>query len=283
MIMRGAMASAFDRTRIGRTFFAVSLVGLGLEHFFFTAFVTGRAPAWPASVPGGPIWAYASGLLIVGSGVALLAGKRAREATLLVAIVIASWALLRHIPVLAGEAFLSGAWTRAGKALMLTGGALAIAASIPSIPFGASSRRGPLFRLMNRGAFIIAGQLCLGVFLVITGIQHFMFTSFVVSLIPSWFPGNATAWAYFAGVALVCGGVGMMVPFTARLAALMSGLMVFSWFWIIHVPRTFVGVSDSIAVFEALAVSGIALVLSGQIGVAGDIDDPRARRAVRPS
>ena len=282
MTMSGARATAFDRTRIGRTFFAVSLVGLGLEHFLFAAFVAGRAPAWPASVPGGPAWAYVSGLLIVGSGVALLAGKRAREAALLVAVVIASWALLRHLPVLAGEALLSGAWTRAGKALMLTGGALAIAASVPSLPFGGSSPRGPLSRIMNRGAFIFAGQVCLGVFLLISGIQHFMFTSFVVTLIPAWFPGNATAWAYFAGVALICGGVGLMVPFTARLAALMSALMVFSWFWIVHVPRTFVSVSDSIAVFEALAVSGIALVLSGQIGAAGDVDDRRAR-AVRSS
>lgn len=41
----------------------------------------------------------------------------------------------------------------------------------------------------------------------------------------------------------------------------MAGLMVFSWFWIVHVPRTFVSVSDGIAVFEALAVSGIGLVL----------------------
>lgn len=43
----------------------------------------------------------------------------------------------------------------------------------------------------------------------------------------------------------------------------MAGLMVFSWFWIVHVPRTFVSVSDGIAVFEALAVSGIGLVIAG--------------------
>jgi hypothetical protein len=39
--------------------------------------------------------------------------------------------------------------------------------------------------------------------------------------------------------------------------------MVFSWFWIVHVPRTFGGVSDKIAVFEALATCGIAFVLAG--------------------
>ena len=47
------------------------------------------------------------------------------------------------------------------------------------------------------------------------------------------------------------------------LAALLAGTMVFSWFWIIHIPRTFLSVSDGIAVFEALAVSGIAFGIGG--------------------
>jgi hypothetical protein len=96
-----------------------------------------------------------------------------------------------------------------------------------------------------------------------TGIQHFLFTGFVASLIPGWFPGNAISWTYFAGVALIAGGIGQFNRHTAGLAALLSGWMVFSWFWIVHIPRTFVGVSDSIAVFEALAVSGVAFVLAG--------------------
>ena len=70
-------------------------------------------------------------------------------------------------------------------------------------------------------------------------------------------------WSYFAGVALIAAGLGLLIRHTARLAALLSGVMVFSWFWVIHVPRAFVGISDSIAVFEALAVSGIAFVLAG--------------------
>ncbi|HSL82674.1 MAG TPA: hypothetical protein VLF66_07845 [Thermoanaerobaculia bacterium] len=39
--------------------------------------------------------------------------------------------------------------------------------------------------------------------------------------------------------------------------------MVFSWFWIVHVPRTFLDVSSAVAVFEALFVSGLAFVLAG--------------------
>lgn len=179
------------------------------------------------------------------------------------AILIASWALLRHIPVLAGVPFLSAAWTPAGKALTFTGGALAVAATFPHAH---APRDSTLARLVNRRQeFVWAGRASLALFFVITGIQHFMFTEFVASLIPGWFPGNATFWTYVAGVALIAGGLGLFLPQTAALAALLSGLMVFSWFWIVHLPRAFQGVSASIAVFEALAVSGIAFVVSGHL------------------
>jgi uncharacterized membrane protein len=248
---------------VGRTFFAIAFVGLGIEHFIFGDFITGRAPAWPESIPGGAIWAYLTGLTFVAIGATLLVGKHARSAAILAAVLIGSWALLRNIPVVAAASLLSGEWTRAGKALTLTGGALAIAATFPTIE---AARCAPLVRLINLGSeFIVLGRLCLGLFLIVTGIQHFMFTEFVASLIPKWFPGDAVFWTYFAGVALIAGGLGLLIPQTARLAALLSGLMVFSWFWIVHIPRTFLGVSDSIAVFEALAVSGVAFVLAGYL------------------
>lgn len=247
--------------QIGRVFFALALIGLGIEHFVFQDFVTGRAPAWPPSVPGGPIWAGLSGAIIVLAGSAILFGRLVRPAAVAAAALIFGWALLRHLPVLAAEVFLSGAWTRAGKALTLLGGALAVAATCPMLENG---RRSPLSRLVNPGAAgLIAGRICLGFFLVLTGVQHFLFTEFVASLIPRRFPGDAVLWTYFAGIALIAGGVGLFIPRTRHLAALLSGVMVFSWFWIVHVPRTLSSVSDGIAVFEALAVSGIAFIVAG--------------------
>jgi uncharacterized membrane protein len=245
----------------GRLFFAVAFLGLGIEHFVFQDFITGRAPAWPASLPGRMVWAYLSGVLMLGMSVAVITGKRARSAALLAGVVILVWALLRHIPVVAADSILTSSWTRAGKALTFFGGAFAIAATLPPEQ---SSRSPLLLRFTNLSSeFIVLGRVCLGIFLIITGIQHFMYTDFVASLIPAWFPGSAVWWTRFAGVALISGGVGLVVPQTAALAALMSGLMVFSWFWIVHLPRTLTSVSDGIAVFEALAVSGIALVIAG--------------------
>jgi uncharacterized membrane protein len=173
------------------------------------------------------------------------------------------WALLRYLPILVADALLAGSWTRAGKALTIVGGSFAVAGTFAPIPGAAGSG---LRRFANTTEpFVRFGGICLGCFLIIAGLQHFKFTSFVVSLIPAWVPGDAAWWARFAGVALLAGGLGLLVRRTAVLAGLMTGLMIFSWFWIVHLPRMFTSVSDGIAVFEALALSGIALVVAAAL------------------
>ena len=80
-------------------------------------------------------------------------------------------------------------------------------------------------------------------------------------LVPAWIPGHMF-WTYFAGVALIAGGVGLLLPQTARLAAALSGVMIFLWVVLLHVPRAMAATdaqsrNEWTAVFEALAISGI--------------------------
>ena len=183
-----------------------------------------------------------------------------REALLGLASLVLVWALLRVLPMVASDAVLAGSWARAGKALTFVGGLLAVAGTLP--PGRYSRATGSLVRL---------GGICLGVFFIIAGLQHFKYTPVVVTLIPSWIPGNATWWAWIAGVALIVGGLGLLVRRTASPAGLMTGSMLFSWFWIVHLPRTFVSVSDGVALFEALAFAGIALVVAGALHEPGQL------------
>jgi uncharacterized membrane protein len=246
-----------NTTPVGRTFYAISLMAFGVEQFLFGDFIPGRAPPWPSSLPGQAVWAYATGAFLVLAGAAILARQRQRGrwAALAVGALIFLWAFLRHIPLVLADSHVGGAWTAAGKALALAGGAIAVAGSLS--PGGVDAR-----------AFRTTGQICLGLFLALGGIQHFIWVDFVKTLVPTWIPG-ATFWTYFAAVALIAGGVGMNFAPTARLAALLSGAMIFIWFVILHVPRALVAASPAsrqnewIAVFEALAVSGIAFVLAG--------------------
>jgi len=246
---------------VGRTFFGLALLALGAEHFVFREFVTARAPAWPAGVPGELAWVYGTGVLVVLAGLAILARRWGRQAALGLAVLVFVWALLRHIPVVVADTVLAGSWTSAGKALVFFGGSLAIAATFPPLP---SATPGGWRRFANAGdPFVRIARYCLGVFLILCGMQHFKFLAFVATLIPPWFPGNPILWSQFAGIALLVFGVGLLFSRTAPLAALLTGLMIFSWFWIVHLPRVRMSVSDGIALFEALAFSGLAFVIAG--------------------
>ena len=235
-----------ELARLGRIFFGVSLIAFGIQHFLWGDFVAGRAPAWPASIPGRLVWAAVSGAVLILCGAAIVAGKKLRAAGVTVAAMIFLWAVLRHLPLAAADRIYGGAWTNLGKALALTGGGLAVAG------------------LSSRWTYVARG--CLGAFLISSGIQHFLFVPFVMSLVPTWIPG-ARFWTYFAGVALIAGGAGIIVPLTTRLAAALSGLMIFLWFVMLHIPRALAAPAaqsrnEWTAVFEALAMSGIAFVLA---------------------
>jgi uncharacterized membrane protein len=247
----------------GRAFFCLALIALGVEHFIFGQFVTGRPPPWPGSLPGGAAWAWLTGALFIVSGAATLIGRpHARLAALSAGALILVWALFRHLPVVMTTAPFAPEWTDAGKALTFFAGAWAVAATLPAASTGGRRLAG----FVNaRSGFMTLGRVGLGIFLFMTGVQHFLFTPFVASLIPSWFPGDAVGWTWFAGVCLIAGGMGLQMRWTAGWAALLSGLMVFSWFWIVHLPRTLLNTSSAIALPEALAVSGIAFVLAGSL------------------
>ncbi|HEX5167824.1 MAG TPA: hypothetical protein VFW11_01525 [Cyclobacteriaceae bacterium] len=250
-------------TLIGSLFFAIALCGIGIEHFIYKDFMIGRAPAWPGGVSGKIGWAYLTGAIFIIIGILVIARRKARLPLVLGGVLIFLWAFIRQIPVLVSSSLLSGDWTSAGKALTFFGGCLVMASTFPRIP---GDHRSTLITIVNReDELILTGRIALGVFMIISGIQHFMYIPFVASLIPGWFPGNAIFYTKLAGILLIAGGLGLFISPTAKWAAFLTGVMIFLWFWIVHLPRVSVSVSDNIAVFEALGVSGIAFAIAGSL------------------
>ena len=230
--------------------FGIATFAFGIQNFIYGDFVMGRAPS------GGLVWAYVSGTLLTGAGVAMLL-RKGWTACIVVGLMVFFWALLRHI--LAGHFNWGTEITQTGKAWTLFGGALTTAAFMPKDFLSRRAVRGNY-----SDKFILVGRVGLAAFMVICGIEHFMFVESVKLLVPQWIPGDVF-WTWFAGVALIAGGVGLLVPKTMTIAALLSGVMVFIWFLILHIPRAIFsqgGGNEWIAVFEALAVSGIAFLLA---------------------
>jgi uncharacterized membrane protein YphA (DoxX/SURF4 family) len=84
--------------------------------------------------------------------------------------------------------------------------------------------------------------------------------------VPRWIPGHVF-WTYFAGIALIAGGLGILVPKLTKPAALLTGTMIFLWIVLLHIPRALAAPHDAnetTAVFEAIAISATAFLIAAR-------------------
>lgn len=241
----------------GRVFYGVGMVAFGVQHLIYGDFVTRIVPALPSWMPERAPLAYVVGVMLIAAGLAILVRIRVRTAALILATLLALSVVLLYVPRLAADPRQAGMITNMFKAIAFCGGALALARSVTS---RVTVSEGVIDRLLPLGRYLFAS------FLIVAGIQHFLYSTFVATLVPSWIPPNQLFWTYFAGGALIAGGLGIVLPRTTRLAATLSGLMIFLWVFLLHIPRALVDVRNSnetTAVFEALAMSGIAFIIAG--------------------
>jgi len=254
-----------SKTRViatGRIFFAVGLIGIGCQDFFFGQFIPVVVPIWPQSIPGRLFWVYLVGAILIAGGGAILTAVKARLAAMLIGGLFLLSVALLHIPgnLMAGVLSVEG-WADALTALTLAGGGLVVAGTLPQ-PEAGNGRGNPVGWFERQ---IPLGVYPLAFMVIVFGVDHFIHVAFVASLVPAWIPGHGF-WTYFAGAALIASGLGMITRIKARLAATLLGAMLFIWVLILHIPRAMADPYSGIggewtSVFEALAESGIAFIL----------------------
>lgn len=242
---------------IGRLFFAVALAAFGLQHLILGRFVTRLVP--PVS-PWGPLPPGLSplvGILLLAIAVCVALRVRLTAVSLGFALSCLVSFVLLHLPIARAAGAWGGEWTSAGKALTFCAVGLATA--------GLARSGDALDRWAGAPALDWAARFFFAAFLVLCGIQHFLWWQFVQTLVPSWIPGPRF-WTYFAAVALIAGGVGLMIPPTRRLAAALTGWMIFLWVFLVHIPRalTIRNANETTAVFEALAFAGLGWILAAR-------------------
>jgi len=235
---------------LGRLFLGLGLIGFGIENVLFGSYVVARATPWPADPAYAFLFACVTAALLVAAGLAVLTGWWVRELGLEAAFLIAAYSLALHWPkTIAGPPF-SGDWTNAFKAITFAVGPLLAALAAPQ----------PVNRFLA-GLRAIAPHACAPFFLL-AGIQHILFVQFVETLVPPFIPFGRF-WTYFAAAALLAAGFGLLAPPVRRLAATLTGWMVFSWVFLVHVPLIFrIGPLEWQGVFEALGISGVCFLLA---------------------
>ena len=237
---------------LGRLIVGLGLIGFGAENVLFGRYIVARVAPWPDDPSARFAVACVTGALFLATGAAFLADRWLRPLGLASAALLLGWSLVLHLPVaIAGPAW-SGHWTNVLKAGTLAAGALGVAVD-DGRPIGLV-----LSALRNAAPYAAAAFFLLG------GIQHFMFASFVVTLMPPFIP-FPLFWTYFAGVALLAAGAGFVTPPLRVLAGTLAAVMIFSWVFLVHVPLVVrVGRAEWMGIFEALTISGACLVLAGR-------------------
>ena len=241
----------------GKVMFALGLIGLAVLGFMTNDFIVGRPPAWPAGFGGKETLSHVLNVLLVAGCVAIIFQRQGAFAALLTAAIIFTFSfLIRYIPTIVKAQPNEILWNiNAYKTLALIGGSLIVAVYFLRTN---SPRAGKIF--------LVISTIFLSMFFIISGFAHFKFAGFIINgFMPSYIPFHPF-WTYFCGIALIAGGIGIQINPLRKIASLLVGIMIASWFLLLHIPRFFANTndpSDQMGLCESFAFAGIMFVLYG--------------------
>ena len=251
--------------KAGRSFYGICIATVGINQLFYADFRTVILPPWPSWRASPGVLAYLGGAALIAAGIAIIFNKKGRVVALVLGDILLALVVLWHLPymlfVFPHHLYHLGVWTDAGKELALSGGAFVVAETFPE----EKANRSSLIRLLEK--LIPIGRIFFSITMVTFGIDHFLYTEYVATMVPRWIPGHVF-WTYFAGVALIGSGTAIIFKIKLRLVAILQGTMIFLWFVFLHVPdaiaHPYIGKGNEIvSAADALGFSGIAFVLSG--------------------
>jgi uncharacterized membrane protein YphA (DoxX/SURF4 family) len=242
---------------LARYAFWACVMVLGILHVIFGEELARVLRGWPDGLPGRPLWAHGWGaLLAVVAGILLFQAGGRRAAVVLTGVLLLPVVGL-HLPEALASGELGNAWLGLVKWLAMASAPLVVAWHIPvdrSSPWPG--------RLVSLGRS--AAPWLMGIFMIVSAIMHVRFADFVSELMQPWMPWRLF-WTYFAAVALTLGGIGLVVPRTARLAAILTSVMILSWFFLVHTPRMLVDPQGPVGwseMAESMAFAAMVLLLA---------------------
>lgn len=247
-----------DLNGLWRSFYAAGIAAIAIQQLFCADFRPVMLPPGSEWLPDRLLCTWVFSILLLAVGVYIIFGIKARSVSIALGSLLLLMVLLFQLPyVLTNAPKVLANWTDPLKELTLSGGAFIVAGSLPEENVSAPTRF--LAQLIPLGKYFMA------VLLVVFGISHFIYKDFVATLVPGWIPGHIF-WTYFAGAALIAGGLGIGWGIKRKLAAGLTGLMIFIWLIILHIPRAIADPhsgngNEWTSVFEALAFSGIAFLI----------------------
>ena len=246
--------------KVWRAFFAFSLIAIAVQQFIYTGFRPVIMPPEPAFIGQSTFCMCIASILLILISIAIIAGINAHVVADYLGASLLLMLILFHIPYNIKHNLNNlGGWTDAFKMLALCGGTFIMATSLPTHKI--SGIDVVTEKLRPTGPYLFATTM------IVFGIMHFVYPTFVVTLVPSWIP-FPLFWTYFAAVALIAAGAAIVLQIQVKLAATLLGIALFLWLILLHIPRAIADPhsgngNEWTSVFEALGFSGIAFLIAG--------------------
>lgn len=221
--------------------FATALLAIGLIHFIFKTFPAGLLPV-PATVPGKTLLIYISGTALIITAILLFLDKLSIYGAYLAAAIWLVMIALVQLPQLVQHLHNPGPWTTTFENISLFGGAC-----------------------MLTGKFQRDGKYLFASALIVFGVQHYLYTQFITTLIPTWLVFHLF-WAWVVTIPFFASAISILIGKKARLAGMLLATMFLIWVIILHFPRAIAnGHSEPewTSMFVATAAGAVALLVAG--------------------
>jgi uncharacterized membrane protein YphA (DoxX/SURF4 family) len=259
----------FNLTKAGRLFYGLGIIAYGTQQLVILDFRPQILPAFPSWAHTITIFPVLTGLAMIAaglmvSGVVNIDYNLRKKISLYLGFYFFALIFLSHIPYLLfvypHKLSHLGSWGDLLKELAFAGASFTMASSFLFQPAGQQiPSTGRLIK-----AITPAGRIFFCTTIILFGCNHFVYD--ISFMVPKWL-GMGSFWSYFAGAALVSAGTAILFKIFLRPVALLLALMLFLWFFLVHVPgaiaHPYAGHGNPVvSAFDALLFCGTALILS---------------------
>lgn len=111
---------------VGRILYCIPFFIFGAMHLMKAGDMAGMIPSW---LPGGVLWVYLTGAAMIAAVLAILTGRQAFLASVMLALMLLGFILTLHVPGLAQKETMQMSMTNLLKDMGLMGGALVLAST----------------------------------------------------------------------------------------------------------------------------------------------------------
>jgi uncharacterized membrane protein len=214
---------------IGRIFFGVGIMGIGVLHFFYPGIRPIIIPELTNIPSDLSFVVYFIAVLLIGTGFLITIGKKFNTISLLMGVIFLALFLFAHLPCSLSAGSFNDYWVNTNKVLALCGGFLAI--STIHAPKPGDKIMQLLAKIGPLGMYLYA------IMLYNFAVGHFNNLEGISNIVPKYIP-FPKFWTFLGGVALMGSAISIFSKYEVKKILLLLALNLFIWLLLLHLYYT---------------------------------------------